>query len=515
MASADLTKELECSICLEIYTEPVTLKCGHNFCRVCIDRVLQTQEGSGHYSCPECREESHERPALHRNITLGNIAEYLLASHKHQEENVIFCTYCIHISLPAVKSCLHCDASLCEDHLRVHSKSLEHVLSDPTTYLENKQSCVHQKVLEYGCTDNTACICVSCMRDGHEKKTLDGVSKKNMEALTQSFEKLMIEREAGEQVQSLQIHLRKIQKRGDIGRERVSALFRDLRKQLEDLEKQVLSEISRKTEHLLRSDLFQQLELQKEEHSSKTGNIEELHDLIKHLTGPQESLYEIEGIGDRERHEKVHDEADLDVDSISHTFYMGLSEILRYVNRGIHIPSPDDISLDINTAHNNLRISNDRKAACKSDLMLNRPEMLKRFQLVPQVLSSQSFSGRHRWEVDVGESDRWRVGMCYPSIDRGGKCQSSIGDNYKSWALFRDSNRFSAFHGRRGIQLAGGMSSNRLRIVLNYDAGHISFYDLCDPIRHLHTFSATFTEPLHVAICVRRGCVKIVSDDTQ
>uniref|UniRef100_A0A8C5MV77 Uncharacterized protein n=1 Tax=Leptobrachium leishanense TaxID=445787 RepID=A0A8C5MV77_9ANUR len=54
MASADSRDELTCSICLNIYTDPVSLTCGHKFCRLCIGDVLDTQ-GARRHSCPECR----------------------------------------------------------------------------------------------------------------------------------------------------------------------------------------------------------------------------------------------------------------------------------------------------------------------------------------------------------------------------------------------------------------------------------------------------------------------------
>ncbi|KAM5158177.1 LOW QUALITY PROTEIN: E3 ubiquitin/ISG15 ligase TRIM25-like [Mantella aurantiaca] len=158
MASTDLRRELDCSICLNIYTDPVNLRCGHNFCRVCIDRVLHTQEGPGVYSSPECNE-FETRPAL-KNITLHNIVE----AFRPTQPNLtgIFCTYCIHSPVPAVKSCLMCEASLCDNHLNVHSKSSEHILIEPTTSLEKRKYSVHKKILEYYCTKDSDCICVSC-----------------------------------------------------------------------------------------------------------------------------------------------------------------------------------------------------------------------------------------------------------------------------------------------------------------------------------------------------------------
>ncbi|XP_073468224.1 E3 ubiquitin/ISG15 ligase TRIM25-like [Aquarana catesbeiana] len=619
MASADLRKELECSVCLDFYTDPVTLKCGHNFCRDCIGRVLDIQEGSGGYSCPECREEFQDRPALHRNITLRNIVENFLSTHPDREESGVFCTYCIHTPVPAVISCLHCEAYLCDNHLRVHSKSPEHVLCDPTTSLENRKCSVHKKILEYYCTEDSTCICMYCRLDGehrgHQVETLDEASEMKKNKLRNVLQKLMTEREEMEKrVQSLQEHRRKVQGEADDETERVTVLFRDLRRRLEDLEKRVLREITGQEERIsgIINDLIQDLEIKKDTLYSTILYIEELCNMTDPLTVLQESdtgdLCDTEDGDDedRERHDKLlHDGGDLDVGVISHTLHTGLSDIMSGVNvekcPGTHVyphfttkgeghinaepsrrppqptptiqpsrrppqptptiqpsrrhpqPSPTiqpsrrppqptptiqhshlqaggpnigavqqtsgvsgvtDILLDVRTAGNNLHISDDRKTVSFSLSHQNHPETPERFQC-SQVMSSQRFSsGRHYWEVDVGGAKYWRVGMCYPSIDRRGD-QSVIGYNKKSWSLERwgRGNQCSVIHDSNMIPLSGDVSSRRVRIDLDYEAGRISFYDLCDPIRHLHTFTTTFTEPLHAGVYVGGwgwgGCIKI------
>ncbi|XP_075066726.1 E3 ubiquitin-protein ligase TRIM39-like [Mixophyes fleayi] len=516
MASADLRQELDCSICLNIYTDPVTLRCGHNFCRVCIDRVLDTQEGSGVYTCPECRSECQERPALIRNITLCNIVGSFLFTRPDQEETGIFCTYCIHSTVPAAKSCLLCEASLCDNHLRVHSKSAEHVLSDPTTSLGNRKCSVHKELFKYYCTEDAACICVSCCligeHRGHQMESLDEASEKKKEKLRNVLQKLTTKREETEKrVQRLQERRREDQKKAASVTETVTAFFRDIRRQLEDLEKRVLSEISRQEESvsLSVSDLIQQLEIKKDELSRKMRHIEELCNMSDPVTVLQEpDTRDLCDTEDRERHDdQVHGVGDLDVGLISEKLQI-LSDIITCINIGIYVQEATDILLDVNTAGNNILISGDRKTASCSDINQNHPETPERFQL-PQVISTRGFSsGRHYWEVDVSKSVIWRVGMCYPSIDR--RDQSGIGDNNKSWCLCRRyNNHYSVRHDSKLIRLPDNIPSDRLRIYLDYEAGQMSFYALCDPIRHLHTFTATFTEPLHAALWVVGGCIKI------
>ncbi|XP_040214656.1 E3 ubiquitin-protein ligase TRIM39-like [Rana temporaria] len=528
MASADSRKELECALCLNIYTDPVTLKCGHNFCRNCIGHVLDIQQRSGGYSCPECREDFQQRPALRRNITLRNLVHDFLSAQPDQKS-----TYCIQTSM---KSLLVCEASLCHNHLKFHSKSPKHVLCGPTAPPENRECSVHKEVLKFYCTKDSTCICLSCRLDeehwGHHVETLDEASKIRKKKLRNVLKKLMPVREEIENgVQSLQERRSKVQETADDETEKVTALFGDLRGRLENLEKRVLSEISGQADRvcLLLSDMIQQLLIKEEELSRKMGDIEELCNMKDSLTVLQKSgrggLCDIEVGDNREaRDGLLHEGVDLDVAWISHTLHTGLSDIVS----GVVVQKPTgtrvyphsvakgkvplgvtDLLLDVSTAGNNIYISDDRTTASSSSNQ-NRPETPERFQY-DQVISSQSLSsGRHFWEVNVGGSECWIVGMCYPSIDRKG-CQSVIGYNQKSWGLERfGGNQYSLIHDRKKIQITGNISSNRVMIYLDYQAGRISFYELCDPIRPLITFTTTFTEPLHVGLLVGSGsCMKI------
>ncbi|XP_075061646.1 E3 ubiquitin/ISG15 ligase TRIM25-like [Mixophyes fleayi] len=515
MASADLRQELDCSICLNIYTDPVTLRCGHNFCRVCIDRVLDTQEGSGVYTCPECRAEFQDRPVLEKNRHLCNIAEHVQSIP--EEETGIFCTYCVHSPVPALKTCLRCEASLCDIHCKTHNKSAEHVLLDPTTSFEKRKCSVHKEILKYFCSEDAACICVSCCligeHRGHQMESLDVASEKKKEELRNVLQKLTTKREETERrVQSLQERRREDQEKAACVTEKVDALFRDIRKWVRVLEKRVLSEISRQEDHisLTVSDLIQQLEIKKDELSRKMRHIEELCNMSDPVTVLQEpETGDFCDTEDRERHDdQVHDVGDLDVGLISRTIHQGLSDIITHINIEFVAQEATDIVLDTNTAANVIYILGDRKTASRSDIDQNRPGTPERFQC-PQVISIRSFSsGRHYWEVDVGKSRWWSVGMCYPSIDRRGR-QSIIGLNNKSWCMWRYNNQYSVIHDSKWIQLPDNIPCDRVRIYLDYEAGQLSFYSLCDPIRHLHTVTATFTEPLHAVLCVWKGCIKI------
>ncbi|XP_075132042.1 uncharacterized protein LOC142204634 [Leptodactylus fuscus] len=513
MASAGLRKELECSICLSLYTDPVTLRCGHNFCRVCVDQVLNTQEGSGVYSCPECRAEFQERPELKKNITLCNVVENVQTTQPHQEKTEIFCTYCVDSPVPAAKSCLMCEASFCDKHLRVHSKGPEHVLTEPSTDLEKRKCPVHKKVLEYYCTEDSACICVSCSlagkHRGHRVEMLDEASEKKKKKLKDFLQKLTTKREKTEErVQSLEERRRKAQEKASGEAERVTALFIDIRKRLDDLEKKILSEISRQDEQrsLSLSDVIQKLEIKKDELSRKMQHIEELCKMSDPLTVLQDpdtgDLCDPEAGGDDGGNKDTvgHGRGDQDVKlmlDMSHT----LSDIIRGINATFYMQGPLDILLDVNTASNNIIVTEDLKMTFRVGVNQKVPETAKRFQY-NQVMSVNSISsGRHYWDMEIIGTFSWCFGMCYPSIDRRGNVPYT-GNNNKSWSFY---SKFSSnipcavIHDSKMIQLPHQISTYRVRVYVDYEAGQLSFYELCDPIRHLYTFFTTFTEPLHAS----------------
>ncbi|KAM4035355.1 E3 ubiquitin/ISG15 ligase TRIM25-like [Anomaloglossus baeobatrachus] len=532
MASTGLRKELECSICMSVYTDPVTLRCGHSFCRDCINNMQDTDGGSGAYSCPECRATFRKQPPLQRSISLCNVVENFRSTPSHQEEITgIRCTYCIHSPVPAVRSCLLCEASLCDNHLRVHSKGPEHVLTDPSTSLENRKCSVHKEVLKYYCTEDAACICVSCSlageHQGHRVEMLDEASEKKKKKLRNVLLKLDSKRnKTRDRVHSLEERRRKAQEKASREAERVTALFIDIRRRVDDLEKKVLRKISRREEQvsLLLSDvMIEKLEIENDKLSRKMRHIEELCNMTDPLTvlqdpdtgdlcDPEEDGGDEDTGGHDGGDEDTggHDGGDRGAELISHISHT-LSAMIRGINVIFYVQDPADILLDVNTASNNLLISDDLKTATCTRITQNRPETAERFQDYDQVMSRRGFtSGGHYWDVEISGSGWWMVGMCYPSIARR-VLHSHIGNN-KSWCLYKGqvyNNQYSLIHDSKEIQLPQQISSDRVRICLDYEAGQLSFYELCDPIRHLHTFTAAFSDPLHAVLCVYEGSIKI------
>uniref|UniRef100_A0A803J3T6 Tripartite motif containing 39 like gene 1 n=1 Tax=Xenopus tropicalis TaxID=8364 RepID=A0A803J3T6_XENTR len=542
MATADLRDELTCSICLILYTNPVILPCGHNFCRGCIGAAWDSQGGSGAYSCPECRAEYPERPALPRNRTLGNIAARLIPIAPEPGESDILCTYCVHSPVPAAKSCLHCEASLCDTHLLGHSQSEKHILTAPTRSFGERKCPQHDELLNYYCHGEAVCVCLYCTGFGHHKghnvEPLNEAFEKKKIQLKHVLEKLPIKREETEgQIQRLQ------ERRGEgaevaaAGTERVIALW----KELEAVKKRLLSDISRQKEELslTLTELIQQLEIKKENLSERMQHIEELcnmadpFSLLKKLESEGADIWNTDWLDNAARegtYKKLCEARDLDEVMIMDILNRYIGGIVTSVKKGL---GKEPIIMDTNTAHKQLTISGDGKSASYSQPNSNQshsqnsqnyyPNMIysqnyyssmshsnnsQNCQLYTQVLSSVSFrSGQHYWDVDCSKSGNWRVGVAYPSIERGGN-KSLIGDNNKSWAVGKWGSSVTVTHDKNTIPISSCQLS-KVRVFLDYEAGRLSFYELSEPIRRLHTFTAKFTEPLHAAFYLARGSVTI------
>lgn len=65
-----LRAEASCPVCLELFQDPVSVPCGHNFCRGCIERCWESSRES--FPCPRCRETAPER-SLRPNRELAKI----------------------------------------------------------------------------------------------------------------------------------------------------------------------------------------------------------------------------------------------------------------------------------------------------------------------------------------------------------------------------------------------------------------------------------------------------------
>ncbi|XP_068103263.1 E3 ubiquitin-protein ligase TRIM39-like [Hyperolius riggenbachi] len=510
MASAALGDELSCPICLDLFTEPVSLRCGHNFCYHCIVTALDTQEGSGAFSCPECREEHPGRPLLDKNRKLSSIVENFRSMQ--EDETKIPCTYCVDSPVAAVKTCLQCEVSMCEKHLMAHNKTVDHDLTEPTSSVGNKKCSIHKKLLEYYCYEDSTCLCVSCClvgtHIGHHVELLQEAAKEKKEEQKLVLKKLTSKRMSSvNRILSLRDRKKEVQEKADSIKNMVTSLYEDIIRQLEMQKKEVLSEVSSQEKQIVGSlsDQILDLEEHKDEMSRKIGHIEKLYN----LTDPISVLQDPEVDPSDQEDDDEQPDPDLDDFLISLVLQGSLQDLIITIKSQLQtkfcIQEMSNLSLNPKTAHELVALSEDLKTASFSEAEQNRPKLPERFRRYPQVMSVETFSCRTRyWEVEVSDSGAWEVGVSYPSIVRKGE-ESSFGDNNKSWCLHMCDNDYVAVHDSQEEDVVPLSTCRRLGLYLDYEAGHLSFYQLGDKITHLHTFTATFTEPLHAAFYIYKG----------
>ncbi|XP_073516498.1 uncharacterized protein [Phyllobates terribilis] len=180
------------------------------------------------------------------------------------------------------------------------------------------------------------------------------------------------------------------------------------------------------------------------------------------------------------------DADDLDEDLLLDTLCEGLSDVAMSLRRNHRSWERSDMLLDVNTAANNLYITPCLTQVSATSREQNRLETQVRFRF-NQVFSSCSFSsGRHYWDVETHVTGEWRVGASYYNLDREGD-QAYMGSKSKSWCLWGYYNNYYVSHDGIHTYLPIRLSSYRFRIFLDYEAGQLSFYEVGDTMRHLHT----------------------------
>nr|XP_045014692.1 E3 ubiquitin/ISG15 ligase TRIM25 isoform X2 [Jaculus jaculus] len=173
-----LAEELSCSICLELFKEPVTTPCGHNFCGSCLDETWTVQGPP--YRCPQCRDSFATRPTLQKNTVLCAVVGQFQQAEQARvptdewtpptrsgapsPASQVACDHCLKEA--AVKTCLVCMASFCQEHLRPHFDSpafQDHPLQSPVRDLLRRKCPLHSRLREFFCLEHGECICHICL----------------------------------------------------------------------------------------------------------------------------------------------------------------------------------------------------------------------------------------------------------------------------------------------------------------------------------------------------------------
>uniref|UniRef100_A0A8C4X377 Tripartite motif-containing protein 16-like n=1 Tax=Erpetoichthys calabaricus TaxID=27687 RepID=A0A8C4X377_ERPCA len=521
MAEAQLfisQDEFTCSVCLDTLTDPVSLHCGHSFCLKCLTDCWDQSQVC---SCPQCRHIFMLRPELKRNTLLNEVIKKLkktaltpppLQSQNYASPGDVECDFCTGKKFRAVMSCLTCMASYCQTHLRPHYEIAAwkgHKLVDPDRNLLEKLCEKHQKFLEMFCRTDKTCICMMCgmtEHDGHEKVELEtereekqlsveivmGEHEKNFTDLIHCIE---------EAHKKLTENIREQEKRE---MEKAEGVMEQLEKEIEELKRREaeLKELSETKDHLHFLKTFSSRCVLPPNGDSLSFTVTadfSSEDLLKELSCLKKSL---EKINQWDFLPLTPSDREAPIFTLWPPQPQSRDEFLQYFC---------PLTLDINTANRELRLSEGNKKVTCDGIKAKYPDHPDRFDCWPQVLCREALTGtRCYWEVECS-GDFMEIGVAYKGLSRkGGGEECGLGINDKSWCLQCSDSQYSVHHNNQETEISAPYSP-RIGVYLDWPAGSLSFYSISHTMTLLHRFNTSFTEPLYPGFYLDPHCSVTIS----
>ncbi|KAM4528415.1 tripartite motif-containing protein 16-like [Odontesthes bonariensis] len=535
-------ESFSCSICLDLLKDPVTIPCGHSYCMSCIKAHWDGEDEKGIHSCPQCRKTFISRPVLGKNTMLAGLVEQLKktglraapADHCYAGAEDVACDVCSGRKLKAVKSCLSCLASYCEEHLQPHYDSAplrKHKLVEPSNKLQENICSDHGEVMKIFCRTDQKCICYLCLMDDH--KGHDTVSaaaerterQRELEGSRQQIQQRI--QDAEKDVKLLQQQLEAIHQSADKTEEHSQKIFSQLihllQKRSSDVKQQIRSQ--QEAEGRRVKELQEKLEQEITELKRKDAELQQLSHTEDHsqflLSWP--SVAALRGATHSSsiqirplRHFE-------DVTAAVSELRDKLQDILReeWTNISLRVAEVDvllseptsragflryscEITLDPNTAHRYLLLSEGNRKVTVMTHPQSYSDHPDRFTEWPQVLSRESLTGRCYWEVEMRGRGVVYVAVAYKNISRAGWRECGFGLNDKSWVLDCSSDGYTFRYNKKQTSVSGPRAS-RVGVYLDHRAGILSFYSVSGTMTLLHRVQTTFTQPLCAGIGIYSG----------
>ncbi|XP_062282389.1 E3 ubiquitin-protein ligase TRIM21-like [Scomber scombrus] len=503
-----------CCICLDVFTDPVTTPCGHNFCKNCINEHWNSNV---QYLCPMCKKVFYTRPELHINTLLTEVVSQFRqeaqqkassSSSKQQaaKPGEVPCDVCTGTKLKALKSCLVCLTSYCETHLEPHLTALgmrRHQLMDPVENLEDRMCMKHDKPLELFCKTDQTCVCMLCSVLDH--KTHDVVPLKE-EYERKKAELGKTKAEIQEMIQKRRLNIQAIKHSVDLSEEAAdrekaegvqvfTALKESVERSLNELI-EMIEEKQRTTEKQA-EDFIKELEQEISELKKRSSEVEKLSHSEDHLhllqnfpslkAAPLTKDWTEVSVCPSYEGTVVKAVAQLEEMLSKQLFEAELKRVQQYAV---------DVTLDTDTANTWLILSDDGKQVYCGDMWMNLPDNPERFSVGPYVLGKQSLSsGRFYFEVQVKEKIKWDLGVARESINRKGSITLKPEDGV--WTIWlRNGNEYKALAGP-SVRLSLKSRPQKVGVFVDYEEGLVSFYDV-DAAALIYSFTGcSFTEKLY------------------
>ncbi|XP_016112406.1 tripartite motif-containing protein 16-like [Sinocyclocheilus grahami] len=530
-----------CPVCLDLLKDPVAIPCGHSYCKICITDCWDQEDQKGVYSCPQCRQSFGPRPALATNVLLAEMLEKLKKTRRQTADSDagsgdVQCDVCTETKLKAVKSCLVCLNSYCQNHLEQHQsffRSKKHKLTEATGRLQEMICTKHEEPLKLYCRTDQRCICYPCVMDEH----------KNHETVTAEAERNEKQRILKETQGKYHERIQQREKDLQQLREAVESHKRSAQTAVEDSER-IFTELIRSIERS-RSELIRLIRDQEKTAVSRAeGRLERLEQEINDLRRRDAELEQLSHTQDHiqflqsfqsfsvspesaeqpsvtisphlsfshveksvsKLKEKLEELCKEEIEQISgRVSYSEMIPLKELKTRPEFLQYCRFLTLDPNTVNNYLHLSEGNRAATDTETVQPYPDHPDRFDEYQQVLCRESVCGRCYWELQWS-GDGVEISVSYKSISRKGRGNECVfGYNDQSWSLYCTPDSYSFWHNNIETDLSVESISSRIGVFVDHSAGTLSFYSVSDTMSLIHTVQTTFTQTLYPGFWVGSG----------
>ncbi|XP_073715670.1 E3 ubiquitin-protein ligase TRIM39-like isoform X1 [Misgurnus anguillicaudatus] len=502
-SSVSLSEELQCCVCLDVFSDPVSTPCGHNFCRICLK---QCWDDSQIYSCPYCKETFSKRPELNINTALREIT--LIFKEKFSlRRSEVLCDFCNERKLKALKSCLMCQMSYCETHLEPHQRVLnlkKHKLIDPVENIKDYICEKHERPLELFCRDDQTCVCVFCTDGDHKNHNTVSLEEESKEKKTQLMKtqtdiQQMIQKRI-KKIQDIK-HSAELRKRSREQEKAASVeLFSDLIRSIERCQTELLEmmEDEQKAAEKQDEDLIKDLEQEITDLKWRDIELEKITHSEDHLHLIQIDPSSLHMPSDMKNWSKISMKTHVSVETLRRALIQLQETLNEKLTQTVLMKMQQyavDVTLDPDTAHPKLILSEDRKQVRHGDIKHELPDNPERFDEYVYVLGKTGFtSGRFYFEVQVKDKTDWDLGVARVSINRKGDITMTPRDGFWTVVL-RNENEYWACDDP-AVSLSLKVKPQKVGVFVDYEEGLVCFYDV-ESRSHIYSFTAqTFTEKL-------------------
>ncbi|XP_048011735.1 tripartite motif-containing protein 16-like [Megalobrama amblycephala] len=533
MAEARISQEeFMCSVCLDLLKDPVTIHCGHSYCKICITCFWDQEDQMRVYSCPQCRQTFSPRPALAKNTILAEMVEKLkkikLPADCYAGAGDVQCDVCTGRKHKAVKSCLVCLESYCQTHFDRHEEfhsRKPHKVTEATGRLQEMICPKHDKILEVFCRTDQKCICVLCTMDEHRNHDTVSAAAQRTE---KQHQMMKTQKWFQQRIQHREKDLQQL-------REAVESHKRSAQTAVEDSER-IFTELICSIERS-RSEATQRIRDQEKTAVSRAeGRLERLEQEINDLRRRDAELEQLSHTKDHIHFLQIFqslsappESTDVNDDPFSSFFSFDvvresvrqlrdkledfckeelkkISDRVTFTNivprtRNNFLQYSHQLNLDLNTVNKHLHLSERNRVITGTlieQLYLDHPDRFDGYNF--QVLCRERVCGRCYWEIEWSGDDVY-ISVSYESISRKGLGDECLfGGNDQSWSLICSSSSYSFRHNNIHTELLVKPISSRIGVYDDDDddeesiSSRVGVYDEDDDEESISSRVAVYDE---------------------